>query len=47
MSFLGALKLKEIDAAQLRIIEVVRRLETEGEVDLEAAREGSDVVLAT
>ena len=34
MSFLGALKLREIEAAQLRIIGVLRRLETEGEVDL-------------
>jgi flagellar motor switch protein FliG len=34
MSFMGPLKLREIEAAQLRIIEVVRRLETEGEIDL-------------
>jgi flagellar motor switch protein FliG len=34
MGFLGPLKLREIDAAQQRIIEVVRRLETEGQIDL-------------
>jgi len=34
MSFLGPLKLKEIEGAQQRIIEVVRRLETEGQIDL-------------
>ena len=39
IGFLGAVKLKEIDAAQLRIIEVVRRLEGEGEIDLEIPQE--------
>jgi flagellar motor switch protein FliG len=39
ISFLGAVKLKEIDAAQLRIIEVVRRLEADGEIDLEVPQE--------
>ena len=34
ISFMGPLKLKDIEAAQGRIIEAVRRLETEGEVDL-------------
>lgn len=47
MSFLGSLKLKEIEAAQMRIIDVVRRLESEGELELENAGESSDVVLAT
>lgn len=41
ISFLGAVKLKEIDAAQLRIIEVVRRLEGEGEIDLETPQEAA------
>src|SRR5947209_19660456 len=41
ISFMGAVKLKEIDAAQLRIIEVVRRLETEGEIDLEIPQEAT------
>jgi flagellar motor switch protein FliG len=43
IGFLGAVKLKEIDAAQLRIIEVVRRLEAEGEVDLEVPQEAGAV----
>jgi flagellar motor switch protein FliG len=34
MGFMGSLKLREIEAAQMRIIEVVRRLEGEGEIDL-------------
>jgi flagellar motor switch protein FliG len=34
ISFMGPLKLRDIEAAQLRIIEVVRRLESEGEIDL-------------
>lgn len=34
ISFMGPLKLKEIEAAQMRIIEVVRRLESEGEIEL-------------
>ena len=33
MSFMGPLKLKDIEAAQMRIIEVVRRLESEGEIE--------------
>jgi flagellar motor switch protein FliG len=48
MGFLGALKLKEIEAAQMRIIDVVRRLETEGELELETGKENQDsVTLAT
>lgn len=47
MAFLGPLKLRDIEAAQLRIIEVVRRLESEGEVDLEEIEEAvEDAVLA-
>lgn len=38
MSFMGALKLRDIEAAQMRIIEVVRRLESEGELDLGGAK---------
>ena len=44
MSFLGAIKLKEIEAAQMRIIDVVRRLETEGEIELETGKENSESV---
>jgi flagellar motor switch protein FliG len=48
MDFLGNLKLKEIEAAQMRIIEVVRRLETDGELELQTSKENSDsVVFAT
>jgi flagellar motor switch protein FliG len=48
MSFLGAIKLKEIEAAQMRIIDVVRRLESEGEIELSAGKESSEsVVFAT
>lgn len=48
MSFLGTIKLKEIEAAQMRIIDVVRRLETEGELEIETQKESSDsVVFAT
>ena len=35
MNFMGALKQKEVEASQLRIIEVVRRLESEGEIELD------------
>jgi flagellar motor switch protein FliG len=34
MGFLGAVKMREIDAAQLRIVNVLRRLESEGEIEL-------------
>lgn len=34
ISFMGPLKLRDIEASQGRIIEVVRRLESEGEIDL-------------
>lgn len=34
MSFMGSVKLKEVEAAQTRIIEVVRRLEGEGELEI-------------
>ncbi|HEY1171657.1 MAG TPA: flagellar motor switch protein FliG [Verrucomicrobiae bacterium] len=40
MSFMGPLKLRDIEAAQLRIIEVVRKLESEGEIDLGGMKEG-------
>lgn len=41
MSFMGSVKLKEIEAAQLRIIEVVRRLENDGEIELDSLRENA------
>ncbi len=45
ISFMGPLKLRDIEAAQLRIIEVVRRLESEGEIDLGDTKEASNEVL--
>lgn len=44
MTFLGAIKLKEVEAAQMRIIDVVRRLETEGEIELDAGKENPEGV---
>jgi flagellar motor switch protein FliG len=41
ISFLGALKAKEIDAAQLQVIDVVRQLESEGEIDFEEMTAGA------
>ena len=42
MSFMGALKAKDIDAAQQRIIEVVRRLESEGEIEIDGGAKNND-----
>lgn len=42
MSFMGPLKLRDVEAAQLRIIEAVRRLESEGEIDLGNPNERSN-----
>jgi flagellar motor switch protein FliG len=41
ISFLGPLKVREIEAAQTQIIEVVRQLESEGEIDLEEVPAGA------
>jgi flagellar motor switch protein FliG len=41
MDFIGTPKPREIEAAQQRIITLVRQLETDGEVDLEEARRGA------
>jgi len=41
ISFLGAIKAKEIEAAQAQIIEVVRQLEAEGEIDFEEMTAGA------
>ena len=38
MGFMGALKAKDIEAAQQRIIEVVRRLESEGEIEIDSGK---------
>ncbi len=45
MSFLGTLKNKEIEAAQMRIVEIVRRLEGEGEIDLNPQEETADATV--
>jgi flagellar motor switch protein FliG len=39
IAFMGAIKQKDIEAGQLKIIEVVRKLEGEGELDLTEVRE--------
>ena len=44
ISFLGNLKTKEIEAAQTRIVDIVRRLEGEGEIDLNPQEESADAV---
>ena len=38
VAFLGHVKLRDVEAAQFRIIDVVRKLEAEGEIDLDDAR---------
>ena len=42
MAFLGNLKAKEIEASQTRIVDIVRRLEGEGEIDLNPQEETAD-----
>lgn len=42
IGFLGNLKAKEIEAAQTRIVDIVRRLEGEGEIDLNPQEENAD-----
>lgn len=42
IGFLGNLKAKEIEAAQTRIVDIVRRLEGEGELDLNPQEENAD-----
>lgn len=42
MSFLGNIKAKEIEAAQTRMVDIVRRLEGEGEIDLNPEEEPAD-----
>ena len=47
MNFMGPIKLRDVEAAQTSIIDVVRKLEAKGEIDLSEARKGknSDVVV--
>ncbi len=44
MANLGAVKLKEVEAAQFRIIDAVRKLEAEGEIELGDGDTGSEMV---
>jgi flagellar motor switch protein FliG len=44
MANLGTVKLKEVEAAQFRIIDAVRKLEAEGEIDLGDGDTGSELV---
>ncbi len=46
MSFMGPLKLRDIEASQSKIIEVVRRLESEGEIELGDGKEKGEGVPA-
>ena len=46
ISFMGAVRLRDIESAQLRVIDAVRRLETEGAVDLGEARKGGQYAMA-
>lgn len=45
LAFLGHVKLRDIEAAQFRIIDVVRKLEAEGEIDLDVGMETEDAVV--
>ena len=42
MAFLGTLKTKEIEASQTRIVDIIRLLEGEGEIDLNPQEETAD-----
>ncbi len=46
ITFLGSIKQKEIEASQTRIVDIVRRLEGEGEIDLNPQEETADAVTA-
>jgi flagellar motor switch protein FliG len=46
MAFMGPVKLREIESAQMRIIDAVRRLESEGAIDLGEARAESRYEMA-
>ncbi len=46
ISFMGAVKLRDIEGAQMRIIEVVRRLEGEGEIELGENKDAREAAMA-
>jgi flagellar motor switch protein FliG len=45
MAFLGHVKLREVEAAQFRIIDIVRKLEAEGEIELDTTGGGDNEVV--
>ena len=45
LAFLGHVKLREVEAAQFRIIDAVRKLEAEGEIELDASASGESEVV--
>jgi flagellar motor switch protein FliG len=45
MDFLGHVKLREVEAAQFRIIDIVRKLEAEGEIELDTSRSADNEVV--
>jgi flagellar motor switch protein FliG len=45
MTMLGSVKLRDVEAAQFRIIDAVRKLEAEGEIELDQARAGENEVV--
>jgi len=45
MDFLGHVKLREVEAAQFRIIDIVRKLEAEGEIELDTSGSGDNEVV--
>lgn len=45
VAFLGSVKKRDIEAAQLRIVDSVRRLESEGEIEITSARPTRDEAL--
>ena len=45
MSMLGHVKLRDVEAAQFRIIDAVRKLEAEGEIELDQTRSGENEIV--
>jgi flagellar motor switch protein FliG len=46
MNFMGAVRLRDIESAQMRVLDAVRRLEAEGTVDLGEVRRGAHHAMA-
>jgi hypothetical protein len=45
MNMMGHVKLRDVEAAQVRIIDAVRKLESEGEIDLDESRAGENEIV--